>query len=568
MAFDGFVTKSIVKELQKTIINGKINKIFEPNSNEIVLNIYSNNNKFNLSFNIDHSNCRINLTTNLKENPINPPSFCMLLRKYLEGNKIIDIYSIKLDRIVVIKLEGYDVVRKEISIKTLVVELMGKHSNIILLNDKNIIIDSIRHITKTNSYRYIFPGELYTFPIQEKKDFSNLSFEEFYELINSFSSNLTNILQNNFIGFSRSYISYILNKFKINENNFTKDDIQKLYDYLNLILKNINNGNICCYNYNFNNKQDFIIDICDNSNNLNVNKYVDDFFTTKETNESFLLYRNNLLKTILSNLKKLTTKLENINLKLEECSNMDIYKLYGELITANLYKIPNKHLDSVQLENYYDNNNLLTIKLDKKHLPSYNAKLFYKKYNKLKNALKIVTLQKEEIKLEIDYLESIIYEIENCSNIKDLEEIYLELYENNIIKAPKEKNKKNKQLKIKFTFNPIKITENGFDIFIGKNNKENDYLTLKFASKDDIWFHVKDFQGSHVVLKLNNKPLTDNVILKSAKLAAAYSKAKNSSKVLVEYTKIKNITKPKGAKPGFVIFNSYKTLLVEPEVLD
>lgn len=565
MAFDGFVTKSIVTELQKTIINGKINKIFEPNSNEIVFNIYSNSNKFNLSFNIDYSNCRINLTNNLKENPTNPPSFCMLLRKYLEENKIIDIYSLKLDRIVIIKFEGYDSIRKDISIKTLIVELMGKHSNIILLNDKNIIIDSIRHITNNNSYRYIFPGQLYTFPTQEKKDFSTLSFEEFYKIINSFSGNLTNTLQNNFIGFSKSYISYILNKLEIDENNFFKNDIEKLYNFINLILQNINNGNICCYNYNFNDKQDFVIDICDYSDNLSINNYIDEFYNAKENSESFLLYRNNLLKIILSNLKKLTNKLENMNLKLEECSNMNDYKLYGELITANLYRIPNNHLDSVQLENYYANNNLLTIKLDKKFLPSQNAKLFFKKYNKLKNALKIVTLQKEEIKLEIDYFESIIYEIENCSNTKDLEYIYWELYENNIIKTPKEKNNKNKnkQQKTKFTFNPIKISENGFDIFIGKNNKENDYLTFKFASKEDIWFHVKDFQGSHVVLRLNNKAANTNIILKCAKLAAIHSKAKNSNKVLVEYTKIKNITKPKGARPGFVIFNSYKTLTVD-----
>lgn len=566
MAFDGFVTKSIVNELSQTIINGKVNKVFEPNLNEIILNIYLNSKKYNLSFNIDCSNCRINLTSNLKENPVNPPSFCMLLRKYLEGNKIIDIYSIKLDRIIVIKFEGYDSANKNSSVKSLVIELMGKHSNMILLNDKNIIIDSMRHITSSNSYRRIFPGELYTFPVEEKKDFSLLSFEEFFSIANS-SNDLITALQNNFIGFSKSYASYILNKLKIDSSSFTKNDIQKLYDYLVLLLNNIDNGNVCCYHYNFNNQLDFVIDTCSESNHLIVNHFIDEFYSKKENNEAFIFYRNNLLKMILSNLKKLKKKLEGINLKLDECSHMNKYKLYGELITANLYRLDNNHhLDYIELENYYDNNNLLKIELDKKYLPSQNAKLFFKKYNKLKNAFKIVSLQKKEIKLEIDYLESIIYCVESSSNIKDIEEIYIELYENNIIKSPQKKSRSNKnKTKSKFTFHPIKLNLNGFDVLIGRNNKENDYLTLKFASKEDVWFHTKDIHGSHVVLRINHKIPKDDILIKCAQIAAFYSKAKNSSKVLVEYTKIKNITKPKGSKPGFVVFSSYKTLMVEPQ---
>lgn len=567
MAFDGFVTKAIVNELSSVLLDAKVNKVFEPNSNEIIINFYKNSNKYNLSINIDCSNCRINLTSHSKKNPNNPPSFCMLLRKYLEGNKLTNIYSFGLDRIIVIEFEGYDSSIKDTSSKTLVVELMGKHSNIILLNNNNnVIIDSIRHITTPNSYRYIFPGAIYSFPISNKNDFLLLDYNNFLKIVKLYNQDLISIIQSNFIGFSKSNLNFIFESLKINSNEFSESDIKKLYNYLISINDHILLNKVCCSNFNVENKHDFAIDICEDAKALSINKFIDSFYYKKESYEEFKIKRNHLLKDILSKLKKLNCKLKNIDIKLQECSNMDTYKIYGELITSNLYKInSNSHLEQIELENYYSNNTPIIIKLDIKYSVIQNAKNFFKKYSKLKNALKIVSLQKEEVKLEITYLESIVYEIQNSKELEDLENISIELYENNIIMPPKVKNKE-KARKSKISFNPRKETINGFEVLIGRNNKENDYLTLKYASKEDIWFHVKDFHGSHVVLRINGKQVNDTILIKCAKLAAFYSQSKASTKVLVQYTKIKNISKPKNSRPGMVVFNNYKTLLVNPKI--
>ena len=252
---------------------------------------------------------------------------------------------------------------------------------------------------------------------------------------------------------------------------------------------------------------------------------------------------------------------------------MDKFRLYGELITSNLYQIPNRNLDSIDIENYYDNNNIITIPLDKKYLPSYNAKRYFKKYNKLKNALTIVNVQKEETIRDIDYIESVIYELDNSKTIEDIEAIYDEISENSLFsdklktksKKTSAKNKKAKPMtKNKLTsFNPLKYIIDGYTVLVGRNNKENDYLTCKFANKNDIWFHTKDIHGSHVILKANpNETIPDDILFEVAKLAAQHSKAKNSSHVPVDFCKVSFVKKPSGSKPGYVIYSNNKTLYV------
>ena len=274
-------------------------------------------------------------------------------------------------------------------------------------------------------------------------------------------------------------------------------------------------------------------------------------------------------------MKKYKKRLYNIDEKLKECDNMDKYRLYGELITSNLYRSPNRNVDEIELENYYENNNKIKIKLDKRFSPSINAKRFFKKYSKLKNALIIVSEQKADTLKELDYIESVIYELENCSTIEEIAFIYEEISENDIFKEKaslKANTKRNKVKKSKLTknktvsFNPIKYTVDGYTVFVGRNNKENDYLTLKFASKTDLWFHTKDFHGSHTILKLdNNLPYPNNdILIKVAELAAKHSKARNSSNVPVDYCEVKFVKKPSGSKPGMVIYTNNKTLNVNP----
>ena len=297
---------------------------------------------------------------------------------------------------------------------------------------------------------------------------------------------------------------------------------------------------------------------------MQINWFLDNYYTAKEVDNTFLNYRNSLLKLILNKLHKLNTKLDLVNEKITECKDADKYRLFGELITSNLYRIDNHNLESITLENYYDNNNLITIPLDKSITPSTNAKKFFKKYQKLKNAKSIVEEQKMKIVSDIDYLESIVFEIESANNISDIDEIYSEISEfltNK--KTVKKKSTQNKLKKINNIGEPLKFDIDGFLVLVGKNNKQNDYLTTKFANKEDIWLHVKDFQGSHVIIITDNRIPSQETINKCAGLAKKHSKANQSSNITVDYTFIKNVKKPSGSKPGMVIYTNNKSVTVK-----
>ena len=576
MAFDGIVTKAIVTELSE-LTGARIDKVFEPNKNEIILGLYSEKKNYALDICIESQNCRINLTTNAKPNPQVAPNFCMLLRKNLIGLKLKNLITFDLERLIVLEFEGFDDVDDIIS-KKLIIELMGKHSNIILLDDNNIIIDSMRHIRELDeNFRDILPHTKYSFPTSNKKSFLELrDFEEFSNCISCTNiEDLPSQISNTFNGISKNFISAIIRHLEITEINAA--NLQKIYNYITTTINNIGTDSLSFENIK--NKEEiikdyFLIPEKTSDEPFKLNFFVDDFYYNKETSETFKNYRNSLLKLILDTLKKYKKRLYNIDEKLKECEDMDTYRIYGELITANLYRIPNRNLSEIELENYYDNNNKITIKLDKRFLPSINAKRFFKKYSKLKNALAIVSEQKEDTLKELDYIESVVYELENCSTIEEVGAIFDEISENNIFKDKKELNtsKKSKIKKSKFTknktvsFNPLKYTVDGYTVLVGRNNKENDYLTLKYANKSDIWFHTKDFHGSHTILKIdNNVPIpNDNVLVEVAKIAAQHSKAKNSSNVPVDYCEVKYVKKPSGSKPGMVIYSNNKTLNVNP----
>lgn len=586
MAFDGIVTKSITKEL-KNIIGYKIDKVYEPDKNTVTLGLYGKSSNLMLLICISSNNCRISLTSHPQKNPSTAPNFCMLLRKYLIGLKIKNIYTIDLERIVFIDLENNENPNKPICRK-LIIELMGKHSNIILTDSNSIIIDSMRHTsTLENSNRDIYPTARYIFPESTKYSFLELNtFDDFYnaiepkliEYIAENSLNIENlnvsnfmidkIISNTFNGISLSFIQNILSKLNIKE--ISKNNLELIYNKINEILSSSfldiflaeNQKDYYLYTSNIENESQF-----------NLNYKIDDFYFEKETSELFKNYRNSILHLILATLKKYEKRLENIDNKLSECNNMDKFRLYGELITSNLYRIPNRNVNSIEVENYYDNNSPITIPLDQKYLPSYNAKRYFKKYNKLKNALAIVNVQKDETIRDIDYIESVIYELDNAKSIDDLEAIYDEISENGLFSdklkvkssSKKASNKKAKPMtKNKLTsFNPLKYVIDGYTVLVGRNNKENDYLTCKFANKNDIWFHTKDIHGSHVILKTNpNEIVPDDVLFEVAKLAAKHSKAKNSSHIPVDFCKVSFVKKPSGSKPGYVIYSNNKTLYV------
>ena len=569
MAFDGIITKAISYELQKVLLDGKINKIFEPNKNEILLGIYSGGKNYALNICIDSNLYRLHLTTNLKANPLTAPNFCMLLRKHLMGYKIKEFYSAPdLERIITIKLEGYNELN-DLTTKYLIIELMGKHSNIILLNDKFFIIDSLRHLDITShSYRDIMPAHEYIYPTNTKTNFYEItSSENLYNLITEANTSLSKFFTNKFTGFSNPFIKNILKKLNIDNQNFSKEDIDVLFNYLCNILNNLDTNSISIISYtNEKGKSDYVIDYVQKSEDLEINFFIDDFYYNKENLDNFSSYRNNLLKLISQVLKKYSYRLENINSKLKECANKDLYKLYGELITANLYRLTDVNSDKITLENYYDNFNPIEIPINTSISISENAKKYFKKYNKLKNALDVVTFQKKETEQELEYIESIIYELDSAKSLEDVDEIFNELSDSVIFKdyIQTGKNKNNKKSDSKST--PREFTVDGYTVLVGKNNKQNDYLTTKIADKDDIWFHTKDIHGSHVILRHPKQNMPIDTLEKCAKLAAYYSKAKLSTNVPVDYCPVKFVKKPNGSKPGMVIYTNNKTLYVNPSI--
>ena len=612
MAYDGLVNYTIVSELKEHIINGKIDKIYEPNFDEIILGIYSGGTKYALNLVINPGYYRANLTTNAKPNPNQAPNFCMALRKYLVGSHITNIYTKGLERIIFIEIEGYNK-SKDFSSKKLVVELMGKHSNIILLDNQDVIIDSLKHFSiNSGSYRDIFAGAKYVLPQSDKLDFMDIKDkEEFYRVLENNgkkinSNSLISILSNTFTGISKSSVKSFETELSI-DDELCQSSSDALFEYINKIIHRTDP--VICKMYD----KDYALALlgkipvvkeralkfADNSlaieqqtenienntkNLLEVNFFLDDYYTLKETNATFINYRDTLLRLILNRLSKLNSKLDEVNNKISECKDAEKLKLYGELITSNLYRIDDYNQKSITLENYYDNNSPLTIPLDESVSPSANAKKFFKRYKKLKTAKEFVDSQKESLVNDIDYFEEVVNEINKCKNIFELDKIYDKLENSSVIskknsngrkasnKLKIQHSKTNKSSSISSSKNtnsksglgePLKFEIDGFTVLVGKNNKQNDYLTTKLANKDDIWFHVKDFHGSHVILRTDNKTPTQETINKCAALAKEHSKANMSSNIVVDYTFVKYVKKPSGSAPGMVIYTNNKSVTVK-----
>ena len=567
MAFDGMVLKSVVKELN-ILKNGKVNRIYEPSNNNIIFSIYAEGSTYALDIDVSANNYRINLTTHEKSNPYVAPNFCMLLRKYLIGARINKIYTNGLERIVFIEFECFNEMNDKIT-RTLVIELMGKYSNIILLNHENVILDALKRFD-TNvinaDERNIMPMRKYILPSSNKMNIETLSKENFMVICKSQNIHtLDLLLSSTFTGISKLFIQSALDFLKIS-NTVSDKNLEELYDYIFNILSS---NNVVCKKY----KNNYSIFIDNNEKEaFQINFFLDDFYYEKMQEDLFKNYRNNLLKVINNTLDKITKKLDNINNKIEACKDMNKYKIYGELLIANIYRINTLNISDnfVELENYYDNNNIVSIPVNTDISTSQNAEKYFKKYNKLKNTLEVVNIQKKDAEKELNYLGSLIYELDNATDIDAINEIYNEISENILFNDNIKQNKssdKNIKSSLSSQDNYMRLNLDGYTVLVGKNNRQNDYLTMKIANDNDYWFHTKDIHGSHVILRCSGDTPKMETIIKCAKLAAYYSKAKFSSNVPVDYTLKKYVKKPNGAQPGYVIYTNQKTVNVEPSSL-
>ncbi|KKI92551.1 hypothetical protein WQ54_07985 [Bacillus sp. SA1-12] len=561
MSFDGLFTYAITKELKDTLTNGKVTKIYQPYKYDLIFQIRAGGKNHRLFLSAHPSYARIHLTNESYENPSEPPMFCMLLRKHLEGGVIENIEQLEMERIIIIDIKSRNELG-DLTEKRLMVEIMGRHSNIILVDkERNIILDSVKHISPAvNRHRTVLPGNEYVLPpSQGKVNPFDADEETVLKKLDFNSGKIDSQLVQQFAGVSPLFAKEVIYRAGL----VNRTTIPKVF--LSMIGE-LNNHQIQPQIFYPHNRELFYIlnlthlESVENKLFPTISELLDRYYYGKAERDRVKQQGNDLERFIVNEKKKNENKIKKLETTLDQAEKANQLRVYGELLTANLYALK-KGDKTAEVINYYDENSpTITIPLDVQKTPSENAQKYFSKYQKAKNSVEVV---QEQIKIaheEINYFEGLIQQIESASP-KDLEEIREELIEGGYLKQRQSRNPKKKKLQKPSLENYL--SSDGAEILVGKNNKQNEYLTNKLAARDDIWFHTKDIPGSHVVIRSKNP--TDETILEAANLAAYFSKAKNSSSVPVDFTAIRHVKKPSGAKPGYVIYENQQTVYVTPD---
>lgn len=555
MAFDGIITYGISKELNQLLKGGKIEKIYQPDKSTIILKLHNKSTKFNLLISSENNSSGIYISNENFENPYNPPAFCMLLRKNLQGGFINKIEQFDSDRIIEITVQCKNEMAFPVYLK-LIVEIMGRHSNIVLVNmESQKIIDSIKRISiDTNRYRQLIPGLLYKYPPMQNK----IPFKNFDEIKN-IKFFTENDIMKNISGISPAIARELLNT----------DDVSARLSKICRDIENLSFKPVVYLDDQKNAVEFHLTELTeyDNGNVLkfdNLSEAIEFYFLNKKNANLKNQRKLPLLKIANSSLEKLLLKKKRLLEDIAIAQDNDKFRIYGEILTVNISNIK-AGSRRVELNNFYTNRNI-TIPLKEALSPAMNAQYYFKKYSKSKRTVKEKNLILEDLYLEIKYMESVITNIINNDNEKDLLMIREELVETGYIRE----RKVNKFKKKAASYTPLKYLINGeFTVYVGRNNKENDYLTMKFSGKKDLWFHTKDIPGSHVILKMpvdkNIEDLSKELLLNVAGIAAFHSKGRQSENVPVDYVPVRYVKKPAGAKPGMVIFTHNRTLFATPK---
>ena len=566
MPLDGTTLAAVVHELQ-SLIGGRVDKITQPESDEILLSVRNKGANYKLLLTANANAPRLNLTKQSKISPLQAPMFTMVLRKHLSGGRISAITQPDFERIVEIEIDAVDEMGDP-SKKTLLIEIMGKHSNVILIDINGKVLDAIKHVPlSVSSVRPVLPGSVYARPAGKLSPL-NLNKEEFLEKISLIK--IQHAIYQSYNGISPIFASEVCNRAGLDPTTFgnqlTDSDSLRLYNVFADIMQETKSGNFDCLIYFDESKA---IDLVARPLTLYANYHKEEFESPSLMLEKFYSQRDEVYRISqkTADLRKLvTTHQERCRKKsfmfdktLEEIKDRDTLQLKGELLTSYMHMVERGAASFVAL-NYYDGKEM-EIPIEPTLSPSENAQKYFKKYNKQKRAF--VALQEQILTNQEDltYLDSVAVAMEHVTDEADIAEIRAELAELGF--AKKRANNKNK--KASKGSKPLHYTSSdGFDIYVGKNNTQNDYLTLKFANPRDIWLHTKEIPGSHVIVVTNGKELPETTILEAANLAALHSKAKNSSQVPVDYVARKHVRKPNGAKPGFVIYDFHNTVYVTP----
>ncbi|HKL41626.1 MAG TPA: NFACT RNA binding domain-containing protein [Clostridia bacterium] len=578
MAYNGVLLNALLMELQKKLVGGRINKIYQPSDKELTFTI-RNHGKNQTLYLTAHSNyAHVNIIDSKLDNPTKPPNFCMLMRKHLQNGFITKIEQKGLERILVIHIDSSDELGY-VTTKRLIVEIMGKHSNIILINEDNVIYDSIKRISPYMSkVRQIMPNQPFKFLEYDKENLINLTEENFYKKMeNNPEQKTSRYIFMTYEGFGPNLAKEICNRcdisFRRKNKLLTKEEQTKLFNTLREIKEIIINKKYIPYLILNENTGDLVefspIYLSTYSgkeySQLKMNSFsslIDRYYSEKIAKNAIKQKSSNLTAILSKRINSLSKKIAKLKEELKTAQNADEYQLKGELLTANIYKMK-KGMKSIEVENYYDNNKPITIELKENKSPADNAQLYFKKYNKLQHAQVELQKQLKKSQEELDYCEAIMNSIEIAEDTESIDEIKEELIEAGYINKKSKQKKKKKQMK---DYLKEYKSSDGFTIYAGKNNKQNDYLTLKLANNDDIWLHTKDIPGTHVIIVKAGRKIPQLTLDEAAIIAAYNSKGKMSSNVPVDYTEVKNVSKPSGAKPGKVIYVNNKTLYVTPKV--
>lgn len=572
MALDGFVISNIVAELNQTILNARISKIAQPENDELLFTLKGQNGQYRLAVSASASLPFLYLTKNNKPSPLTAPNFCMLLRKHIANGRIVKIYQPHMERIIHFDIEHLDELG-DLCQKTLIVELMGKHSNIIFCNSDGMIIDSIKHVSAMmSSVREVLPGRAYFIPSTQGDKLNPLEVTEeaFLDTAMAKPCSITKALYSSFTGTSPVIANEICHRASIDGDmpvdSLDADGKKHLFQIFRWMMDDVRAGK---YQPNIVFKEKEPIDFsC-----FHLSEFSDyttqDYDSISEVLEQYYAARNiytrirqksvDLRKVVTTTLERNRKKYQLQEKQLRDTEKREKYKVYGELIHTYGYGLEEgaKELEAL---NYYTNE-MIKIPLDPTLDAKENAQKYFDKYNKLKRTYEALTELIQETKTEIEHLESISTSLDIALSEDDLLQIKEELMEYGYIKR-KRTDKKTKIKSKPFHYR----SSDGYDIYVGKNNYQNDELTFKFATGNDWWFHAKGMAGSHVIVKSNNEELPDRVFEEAGKLAGYYSKGRDSDKIEIDYLQKKNVKKPNGSAPGFVVYYTNYSLTIHPDI--
>ncbi len=574
MAFDGVTIASIVKELKEYCLNGRVYKIAQPESSELLLTVRTTNGQKRILLSADASLPLIYFTENNKQSPMTAPGFCMLLRKHLQNGRIVDITQPGLERIVRFEIEHLNEMG-DLCKKYLIMELMGKHSNIIFCDDNNMILDSIKHVSGfVSSVREVLPGKPYFVPnTQEKADLLKASKESFQALLHAKAMAVYKAIYTSYTGISPILSQELCYRSGIDADlpysALAAKEQDALWEHTASLIHVLQTGAFTpCIAYTGNSPKEYapitLSLYSSESDTLkafdSVSALLEQFYAEKNL-QTHIRQRSGDLRRIVQNALERNIKKYDLQLKqMADTEKRETYRIYGELINTYGYQVP-AGSKSFEALNYYTNETI-TIPLDSDFTTSENAKRYFEKYNKLKRTYEALSVLTKEVKDEIDHLESISTSLDLALLPEDLIQIKEELIENGYI------HKRSGGKKEKVTSKPFHyLSSDGYHIYVGKNNFQNDELTFKFATGNDWWFHAKGMPGSHVVVKGNGSDeLPDRCFEEAARLAAHYSKGREMDKVEIDYIQKKHVKKPAGSKPGFVVYYTNFSMMIDTDI--